>query len=123
MDWTPVILAIIAATGVVLNALIAVLVPYAVAAFQARTKIILDTRQIQSIHDAATTAAGLITTQLQQGAIRLTQVTPTSDLVVTAAKVALATVPDSAAAQKVTPQQMARLITARADTKPVTGGT
>lgn len=93
-------------------------IPFAISAFERRTKIVVDARQIQNLHDAANTAAGIVTTQLHQGLIHLTEVKQNDPKILAIAQEALVSVIDSAKGQKITPQQMARLVVARADTAP-----
>ncbi len=115
-DWIPVLQALIAAAGVLLSTVLSISIPFAIAAFERRTQTTVDAREIQNLHDAASTAAGILTTQLQQGLVRLSEIRPESVKVMDAAHTALATVPDSAKGQNVLSPQMARMIVARTDT-------
>ncbi len=122
-DFQPIIQAIIAGLGVAITALIGVLVPRAIAAFEARTHIALTDQQRAAIRGAAVTQAGIVTTQLQQRVLSLSQVRPDSPEMLMAARAALARVPEATAAVGTTPQGMAALIVGAADTTAAVGTT
>jgi len=115
-DFLPIIQALIAGAALAITALIGVLVPKAIAAFEARTHIALTDQQREAVRGAALTQAGIIETQLQQNILRLSQVRADSPEMLAAAKQALARVPQAAAAVGTTPAAMSAIIVGAADT-------
>lgn len=119
MDWTPIFQAIIAALGTIITALAAIYVPRAIAAFERRTGVQVTDQQRAAIYHAIETGAGMLQTQLDQGRLKIGDITPNSPAVVDAAKAALARVPDSAAAQAVSVASAAAILVGRVDTSPL----
>jgi len=115
-DFLPIIQALIAGAALAITALIGVLVPKAIAAFEARTHIALTDQQREAVRGAALTQAGIIETQLQQGLIKLSEVRLNSPEMMQAATSALARVPDSAKAVGISVPAMAAIIVGAADT-------
>lgn len=118
-DFAPIFQALIAGVAMLLTGLIAVYVPKAIAAFEARTHIALTQQQREAIRGAAMTQAGLIETALQQGVLKLSQIRPDTPEMLAQARAALARVPESAAAVGTTPAAMSAIIVGNADTRPV----
>jgi hypothetical protein len=108
--------AVATALGAVITFLVAHYAPRAIAAFETRTGIQLSDQQRAAVLNAAQTQAGIVETMIQQGAIKLADVTPTSPAMIDHAKQALARVPNAAAAQGTTPVAMAAIIVGKADT-------
>lgn len=117
-DWAPVIQAVIAGIALVLTTLIGIYVPKAIAAFERRTGVAVTDQERAAVMGAVTTAAGLLQTKLDQGVLKIGDITPTSPAVVGEANKALDRVPDSAAAQGTTAMAAAAMIAARVDTSP-----
>jgi hypothetical protein len=117
-DFAPIIQTIIAGIAAVIAALISIYVPKAIAAFEARTHIQLTDQQRSQVMSAASTAAGILETQLDQGALKLEHVTPTNPAILAQAQAAIARVPDAAAALNKTVPSMAETIVGLMDTKP-----
>ena len=117
-DLAPIIQAITAGIAALIAALIAVYVPKAIAAFERRTGVQVTDQERAAVMGAVTTAAGLLQTKLDQGLIKISDITPASPEVQTAAQAALNRVPDSAANQGTTPSAAAAMIVARVDTSP-----
>jgi hypothetical protein len=117
-DWAPVFQAIIATIAAVITGLIGIYVPKAIAAFEKRTGVLVTDQQRAAVQGAMTTAAGLLQTKLDQGVLRISDITPTSPAVLAEATAAIARVPESAAAQGTTPLAAAQIVVARVDTKP-----
>ena len=115
-DFAPIFTALIAGVGMVITAMIGILVPKAIAAFERRTGVELTTQQRAAVRQAALTQAGIIETQLQQGILRLSDVSPSTPAMGAAAVTALARVPESAAAVGTTPEAMAAIIVGATDT-------
>lgn len=115
-DFQPIFTALIAAVGAVIAAMVPIYVPRAITAFEAYTKIKLTDQQRAAVMQAAQTEAGIVETKLQQGALHLSEVTPSSPAMLVAADAALARAPVSAAAVGTTPAEMAAIIVGAADT-------
>lgn len=117
-DWQPIIQAIIALIAAVFTGLIGIYVPRAIAAFEKRTGVAVTDQERAAIQGAITTAAGILQTKLDQGVIKIADITPSSAAVVGEANKALDRVPTSAANQGTTPAVAAAMIVARVDTSP-----
>jgi hypothetical protein len=115
-DFAPIFSALIAGCALAITGLIGVLVPRAIAAFERRTGVQLTDQQRAAVMQAARTEAGMLETALQQGVVRLSQVTPTNGAMLDRAAAALARVPESAAAVGTTPAAMAAIIVGATDT-------
>ena len=115
-DFAPIFSALIAGCALAITGLIGVLVPRAIAAFERRTGVALTDQQRAAVMQAARTEAGMLETALQQGVVRLSQVTPTSGEMLTRAEAALSRVPEAAAAVGTTPAAMASIIVGATDT-------
>jgi hypothetical protein len=117
-DWQPVIQAIIAGIALVMTTLIGIYVPKAIAAFEKRTGVAVNDQERAAVMNAVTTAAGILQSKLDQGVLKIGDITPTSRAVVLEAHDALERVPTSAANQGTTPAAAAAMIAARVDTSP-----
>jgi hypothetical protein len=116
LDFSAVVQPILAVIGTVIAGLLTVYVPKALAAFQARTKIQLTDQQRATVLGAVRTAAGVIETTLDQGALRLAHVNVTNATVRDEATAAINAVPVAAAALNMTVDGMARMIVGAVDT-------
>jgi hypothetical protein len=115
-DFQPIFSALIAGCALAVTGLIGVLVPRAIAAFERRTGVVLTDQQRAAILQAARTEAGLLETELQQGVVKLAQVTPTNGVMLDRAAAALNRVPEAANAVGTTTAVMARIIVGATDT-------
>lgn len=116
LDLSVIVQPILAVIGAVIAALLGIYVPKALAAFQARTGIILTENQRQTVLGAAQTAAGVIETRLDQGALQVAHVTINNPTVRAMAEDALIEVPKAAAAMNMTVYGMAKIIVGAVDT-------
>lgn len=116
----PVLTALLVAIGGVLTVLVRAYVPRIIAVFEQATSIKLTEQQRAAIYAAAETAKGIIQTKLDQGIIQVAHVTTDNAVVMEQARAALTRVPGAAAAQNVTPEQMAAIVVGRVDTTPKT---
>ena len=107
---------IFAAIGTVIAAVLVVTAPRALAVFQDQTKIQLTDQQRTTVLGAVRTAAGLIETALDQGAMRTAHVDITNPAVRAEAVNAMKAVPTAAAALNMTVDGMARMIVGAVDT-------
>lgn len=97
-------------------ALVGILVPRFITAFERRTGIQLTDQQIAQVTAAAQTAAGILQTKLDQGRISLADVTVNNATVVAQAQAAIARVPHATAALDTTVPSMAETIIGLVDT-------
>jgi hypothetical protein len=116
VDLTPIIQPILTAAGVVVTGVLAIYVPKAIAAFQARTGIMLTDQQRATVTGAINTGAGILETDLDKGAISVAHINVTSDAVATQARAVINAVPTAAAALGMTPESVARIIVGAVDT-------
>ena len=98
--------------------IVSLAIPWAIFEYQKRTGIQITDQQRNAIYNALNTAKGMLQTQLDQGRLRISDITPSSTAVVEAAKAALARVPDSAKAQATSVASAAEIIIGRLDTSP-----
>jgi hypothetical protein len=117
-ELAPIIQAIIAAIALAMTTLVGIYVPKAIAAFTTRTGIQLTDQQRATVMGAATTAAGIIRTQLDQGVLKLEHITVDNPAVLAQAQAAIARVPDAAAALSKSVPSMAETIVGLVDTSP-----
>jgi hypothetical protein len=117
-DFAPIINALIAAIALTMTVLVNKYVPLGIAAFQARTGILLTAQQTASVKDAAITAKGIAETMMDQGALRLENIKPTDPAIIKLAQDAIARVPASALAIDKSTSSMAETITGLVDTSP-----
>jgi hypothetical protein len=115
LDLTPIVQPILAVAGSVIAALLAIYVPKALAAFTARTGIMLTELQRAQILGAVQTAAGTIETKLDQRILNASHVNVANDDVRAEAASAIAAVPDAMAGQGMTQAGVARMIVGRVD--------
>jgi hypothetical protein len=108
---------IFAAIGTVIAAVLAIYVPKALAALQAQTRIQLTDQQRATVLGAVRTAAGMIETTLDQGAMRMAHVDIANPAVRAEAVNAINAGPLAAAALNMTVDGMARMIVGAVDTR------
>lgn len=123
IDWTNVISGVFALIGTVVTGMITILGPRAISALETRTGIQLTDQERAAVLGAAQTQAGIIETELQQGTLKLAQVTPADPAIIAHAEAAIARVPDSAATQgaggaPLTAPAMAAIIVGKVNTGP-----
>src|ERR1019366_10043242 len=116
LDLTPSVQPILAVIGAVIAGEIAIWVPKAIAAFSARTGIILTAQQKDTVRGAVQTAAGMIETKLDQGALNHARVNVGDDAVRAEAAAAISAVPVAAAALGMTVDGVSRMIVGAVDT-------
>lgn len=95
-----------------------VVIPWAIGAYQKRTGVEVTDQQRAAIYHALDTGKGQIETLLDQGTLKVADVTPTHPAVWQAAKEALARVPESAASQHITTDAAAQIIVGAVNTSP-----
>lgn len=98
--------------------IVSLAIPWAIFEYQKRTGVQVTEQQRAAVYNALNTAKGMLQTQLDQGRLRISDITPSSTAVVEAAKAALARVPDSAKAQATSVASAAEIIIGRLDTSP-----
>lgn len=116
VDLSPILTPLTQVAGIVLTGLIAIYVPKALAAFQARTGIQLTDQQRATVLGAVQTAAGTIETKLDQGVVKVAQIHVADAAVQTQAQAAINAVPDAMKALGMTPDSVARMIVGKVDT-------
>jgi hypothetical protein len=116
LDLSVVVQPILAVIGAVIASLLAIYVPKALAAFQARTNIQLTDQQRAIVLGAVRTAAGMVETSLDQGVLRVAHVEVTNPVVRAQAVAAINAVPIAAAALNMTVAGVARMIVGAVDT-------
>jgi hypothetical protein len=116
LDLTPLVQPILAVTGIVMAAMLKLYVPRALEAFSERTGIVLTDQQRAQMIGAVNTAAGMIETRLDQGAISAAHVDIANDQIRAEAAAAIAAVPNAAAALGMTQDGVARMIVGKVDT-------
>jgi hypothetical protein len=113
---SPLLTPILTAIGLAIGAVITALAGWAIAEFQARTKILLTTQQIASVHAAADTLAGRAETLLDQKVMSVADIHVDNPVIARLAQEAIDSVADAAKAQGVTPESMAKIAVGRIDT-------
>lgn len=116
LDLTPIVQPILAALGLVITGLLGVYVPKAISAFEKRTGIMLTDQQRATMLGAVQTAAGVLETDLDKGALKVAHISVSNPAVLAQASAAIAAVPVAAAALGVTPDSVARMIVGAVDT-------
>jgi hypothetical protein len=116
LDLTVIVQPIFAVIGAVIAGLLAIYVPRALAVLEARTRIALTDQQRATVLGAIQTAAGMIETNLDQGAMRLAHVDIANPAVRAEAANAINAVPNAAAALNMTVDGVARMIVGAVDT-------
>jgi len=116
LDLTPIVQPILAAVGTVLATLTAIYVPKAVAAFEARTGVILTENQRKTVLDAVQTGAGVLETALDKGALKVEHIEVGTSEVTQQAQAVLNAVPNAAAALGLSVDGVARMIVGAVDT-------
>lgn len=118
LDLTPVVQPILAALGMVMTGMFAVYVPKAIDAFTKRTGVIVTEQQRATVLGAVQTAAGVLETKLDQGALSVAHINVSNPSVLAQASAAIAAVPQAAAALGMTTDGVARMIVGAVDTAP-----
>jgi hypothetical protein len=116
LDLSVIAQPILAVTGAVIASLLAIYVPKALEAIQARTNIQLTDQQRATVLGAVRTAAGVIETSLDQGVLRVAHVDIANPAVRAEAAAAINAVPVAAAALNMTVDGVARMIVGAVDT-------
>jgi hypothetical protein len=116
ISLTPIVQPIIATAGAVITGLLAYYVPKAIAAFEARTGIVLSAQQQDTIRGAVKTAAGQIETLIDQQTMRVLDVHTKNPTVIALANAALHAVPDAMNALGMTQDSVAKMIVGAVDT-------
>lgn len=116
VDLTPVVQPILATAGTVIAALLAIYIPKLLAVFAASTGVALTDQQRSQVLGAVQTAAGMIETKLDQGALKLAHVEIANPQVRAEAQAAIAAVPQAAGALGMTEDGVARMIVGKVDT-------
>ena len=116
LDLTPVFQPVLETAGLAVAGLIGIYVPKCLAAFEARTGIMLSEQQRQVVLGAVQTAAGVIETRLDQGAMQLAHIDVGNPAVLAEAHALLSAVPEAGRAMGLTPDAVARMIVGRIDT-------
>jgi hypothetical protein len=91
-------------------------IPWAIRAYQNRTRVQVTDQQRAAVQSALTTAAGLVETRLDQGDLKLSDVVPDHPEILAEASAALARVPDAAAAVGISLNAAAHIVVGRVDT-------
>lgn len=117
VDLTPIIEPIIALIGATITGLIAVYVPRALNAFEKRTGIQLTENQRKTVQDAVGTAAGVLETDLDKGALRVAHININNPEIQKQAQAVINAVPKDAAALGMTVDGVARMIVGATNTR------
>lgn len=107
-----------AVMATVILGLISIYVPRAMAAFEKRTGVQISAAQQATVLGAATTAAGILQTKLDQGVLQIGHISVNDPAVVAEAIAAIARVPDAAEATEKSTVSMAETIVGLVDTTP-----
>jgi hypothetical protein len=116
LDLAPIVQPILAAAGAVIAGLLAIYVPKGLAAFQARTGILITDQQRATILGAVQTAAGVLETDIDKGVLAVSHIHASNPAVLAQAQTVIATVPLAAASLGMTPEGVARMIVGAVDT-------
>lgn len=116
VDLTNIVQPVLTICGIVITALIPIYVPRAIAAFQARTGVVLTENQRQTVLDAVKTGAGVLETKLDQHAIAVEHIQIGSAAVAAQAQAVIDAVPVAIAALDLHPEDVARMIVGKVDT-------
>ena len=116
LDVSAIVQPIFAVIGTVIAGLLAIYVPKILAVLQARIRIQLTDQQRATVLGAVQTAAGMIETALDQGAMRVAHVNIANPAVRAEAAAALNAVPVAAAALNMSVDGVARMIVGAIDT-------
>jgi hypothetical protein len=114
--WASIMQTVVAGLGMVVTAMISVLVPRAIAAFETRTGIQLTAQQEAKVLQSAMTAKGILETKLDQRILTIDHIDPSNPAVLSEAAAAIARVPAAAAALGKTTSYMAETIVGMVDT-------
>lgn len=117
VDLTPIIEPIMALIGATITGLIAVYVPRALNAFEKRTGIQLTENQRKTVQDAVGTAAGVLETDLDKGALRVAHININNPEIQKQAQAVINAVPKDAAALGMTVDGVARMIVGATNTR------
>lgn len=109
---------VLALVGLILTALVGIVVPKAVSAFERYVGMKFDDKQLEAIYNSANTAKGILETKIDQGVLKLADLSENHPIVRDETRVAISRVPDAVAHHKVTDDQMAKIIVSRVETGP-----
>lgn len=101
--------------GIVVAGVFAAVATKLVTFLNGRLHLQLTDQQVQTVHDAAGTAAGVINTMLTRGVLKHEDVHVSSPQVLAAVQTAMTMVPQAAASLGVTPEGMAHMVVSRVD--------
>jgi hypothetical protein len=116
LDLSPILTPIFQVVGIAVSGIIAIYIPKALAAFQARTGIQLTEQQRATVLGAVQTAAGTLETKLDQGVVNVAQIHIEDASVREQAQKAINAVPNAMASLGMTPDSVARMIVGKVDT-------
>lgn len=116
LDLSPIVQPTLAVIGLVLAGLFAAYVPKLLAAFQARTGIMLSAQQSAAILGFVQTSAGVIETKLDQGALQIAHVNVGNPTILAEAQSIIAAAPVAAAGLGMTEAGVAKMIVGAVDT-------
>jgi hypothetical protein len=116
LDLTPIVQPIFETAGLVVAGLLTAHVPKAIAAFQARTGIMLTDQQRATILGSVQTGAGILETELDKGALTVAHINISNPTVLAQAQAAVNAVPVAAASLGITMNDAARMIVGAVDT-------
>ncbi len=110
--------ALLTIVGIVITALVTLYAPRAIAAVEGILHIKLDDQQRQAVYNAIETGRGQLETMIDQGRLKVSDITTSNETVRDVASDALKRVPDSADAQKMTISSATEILVGRVDTSP-----
>jgi hypothetical protein len=116
LDLSPIVQPILAVIGAVITGLLAIYVPKALAAFQARTGIMLTAQQSAAILGFVQTSKGIVETKLDQGALQVAHVNVSNPTILAEAQSILAAAPVAAAGLGMTEAGVPKMIVGAVDT-------
>ena len=116
LDLSALMQPVLAVVGAVMASLLAIYVPKALAAFEKRTGIQLTDQQRAQALGAVQTAAGIIETKLDQGALQVARVSIADPTIRAEAQSAIDAVPVAAAALNLNVDSVSRMIVGKIDT-------
>lgn len=113
VDLAPLVQPLVNVLGLVILGLAGVLATKAVSVLNARFHLQLSAQQAQTIHDAADTAAGVLTHAIYSGAMSVQDVHISNPVVYDMAQTAMKAVPQAIAATGVSQADLAHIIVGR----------
>jgi hypothetical protein len=116
LDLTPIVQPILATAGAIISGLLLIYVPKAIAAFEARTGIMLTDQQRATVLGAVQTGAGMIETDLDKGALSVAHININNPAILAQASSVIAAVPVAARALGMSVDGVARMLVGAVDT-------